>query len=199
MSFICGLGLSLTALGAAPGATTVARVTGESQTVGGNASVLRRYEISPAINTGLNATVILSYADLELNSATETDLVMYRSVDAGANWEAIGGTVDTLANTVTVTGLDILGWLTLGGPSNSCCVGDAGNVNFDPADNVDISDLTKLVNHLFVTFEPLACPAEGNTNGDAGCAIDISDLTKLVNHLFVTFESLAPCLPQCGK
>jgi PKD repeat protein len=74
-----------------------------------------------------------------------------------------------------------------------CCLATTGNVNFDPADNVDISDLTKLVNHLFVTFETLECPEEANTNGDVGGNIDISDLTKLVNHLFVTFEALADC------
>ncbi|MEE8577656.1 MAG: hypothetical protein V3T31_10410, partial [candidate division Zixibacteria bacterium] len=80
-----------------------------------------------------------------------------------------------------------------------CCIGNTGNVNGDAQDGVDISDLTKLVNHLFVTFEPLPCPGEANINGDAACQVDISDLTKLVNHLFVTFELTAPCLPQCGK
>ncbi|MEE8577777.1 MAG: hypothetical protein V3T31_11030, partial [candidate division Zixibacteria bacterium] len=74
-----------------------------------------------------------------------------------------------------------------------CCVGSTGNINCDPADGVDISDLTTLVNHLFVTFEDLCCPEEANVNGDPAGGIDISDLTRLVNHLFVTFESLAPC------
>ncbi|MEE8575813.1 MAG: hypothetical protein V3T31_01035, partial [candidate division Zixibacteria bacterium] len=78
-----------------------------------------------------------------------------------------------------------------------CCIDNTGNINYDPADQVDISDLTKLVNHLFVTFEVLGCPAEANTNGDAACNIDISDLTKRVNHLFVTFENLAGCDPAC--
>lgn len=81
----------------------------------------------------------------------------------------------------------------------SCCIGAlTGNVSYDPGDVVDISDLTKLVNFLFVTFEPLDCESEANTSGDASCNIDISDLTKLVNHLFVTFEALAACDPSCG-
>ena len=81
--------------------------------------------------------------------------------------------------------------------AGGCCVGRAGNVNGDASDAVDISDLTMLVNHLFVTFAPLPCPAEANTNGDTGCAVDISDLTRLVNHLFVTFDPLASCLSAC--
>jgi hypothetical protein len=67
----------------------------------------------------------------------------------------------------------------------------------DGAEQPDISDLTALVNHLFVTFEALPCPAEANTSGDTDCTIDVSDLTKLVNHLFVTFESLAACQSLC--
>jgi hypothetical protein len=74
-----------------------------------------------------------------------------------------------------------------------CCVGATGNINCDENDVVDISDLTTLVNNLFVTFEPLCCEKEANVNGDAGGVIDISDLTKLVNSLFVTFEPLAAC------
>ncbi|MEE8576978.1 MAG: hypothetical protein V3T31_06955 [candidate division Zixibacteria bacterium] len=78
-----------------------------------------------------------------------------------------------------------------------CCAGITGNINGDAQESVDISDLTKLVNHLFVTYEILDCYGEANTNGDQSCSIDISDLTKLVNHLFVTFENLANCLPDC--
>jgi hypothetical protein len=79
------------------------------------------------------------------------------------------------------------------GVVNSCCSGLTGNVNDDPADNVDIQDLTTLVNHLFVTFQELPCPAEANVSGDPEGNVDIQDLTALVNHLFVTFEPPAAC------
>ena len=69
----------------------------------------------------------------------------------------------------------------------------AGNVNCDQAHIVDISDMTNLVNHLFVTFEQLCCPEEANMNGDAEGGIDIVDLTTLVNYLFVTFQEPAIC------
>ncbi|MEE8577025.1 MAG: PKD domain-containing protein, partial [candidate division Zixibacteria bacterium] len=79
-----------------------------------------------------------------------------------------------------------------------CCIGMVGNVNNDPGDEVDISDLTALVNYLFVppNTEP-GCLSEANISGDPGCHIDISDLTALVNHLFVTFDPLPDCLSGC--
>lgn len=78
-------------------------------------------------------------------------------------------------------------------PPPLCCVGQTGNVNGDALDNVTLTDLTVLVNHLFVTFQPLPCPAEANINGDAACLLSLTDLTVLVNYLFVTFQPTASC------
>ena len=76
----------------------------------------------------------------------------------------------------------------------SCCVGKTGNVDYDPMDQVTLTDVTTLVNHLFVTFEPLECPEEANTSGDPAGLVNLTDLTALVNALFVTFDPLPDCL-----
>lgn len=66
--------------------------------------------------------------------------------------------------------------------------------NYQPGDvngdfEVNLSDLTALVNHLFVTFAPLPQPSwRANVNGDF--KLGLSDLTVLVNHLFVNFQPL---------
>ncbi len=73
---------------------------------------------------------------------------------------------------------------------SSCFVGD-GNVTCDGSDLVDVADLTLLVDHLFLSFASLPCPA--NANVDGADLIDIGDLTMLVDHLFI---SMAP-LPGC--
>jgi len=95
-------------------------------------------------------------------------------------------TAETIAGAVTV------------GSSADCCPTTTGNVNADPQGDVTLTDLTLLVNHLFVTFETLACPAAANTSGDPACEVSLTDLTLLVNHLFVTFEPLAACNPACN-
>lgn len=81
----------------------------------------------------------------------------------------------------------------IGDLCESCCVGSTGNVNGDAGDLVNLSDLTALVNHLFVSFEPLSCVSEANVSGDAACAVNLSDVTVLVNSLFVTFVPVADC------
>jgi PKD repeat protein len=76
---------------------------------------------------------------------------------------------------------------------SSCCIGMTGNVDGSPDDLATISDLTKMVNHLFITFESLPCPAEANMNGDPEGNVDISDLQTLVDYLFISFWDMAYC------
>jgi len=82
----------------------------------------------------------------------------------------------------------------IGDVCDGCCVGTTGNIDGDAMEQVNLTDLTVLVNHLFVTFEPLVCPEEANTSGDAAGDITLTDLTVMVNALFVTFEPLPDCL-----
>jgi hypothetical protein len=77
--------------------------------------------------------------------------------------------------------------------NNTCCDGTTGNVDDDAGENVNLTDVTLLVNHLFVTFESLPCLAESNVNGDPEESISLTDLTTLINHLFVSFEPLPNC------
>ncbi|MBI5266829.1 MAG: thrombospondin type 3 repeat-containing protein [candidate division Zixibacteria bacterium] len=72
-----------------------------------------------------------------------------------------------------------------------CCVGATGNVDCDPGDGVDISDLSALIDNLFISFTPLCCPNEANADGSGGT--DISDLSALIDNLFISFTPLPNC------
>ncbi len=69
-------------------------------------SILRQYNISPGMNTGLNATLAFNYFSTELNSLDESILRLFKSIDSGTNWTNQHGKVDTGANTVTLSGID---------------------------------------------------------------------------------------------
>ncbi len=73
----------------------------------------------------------------------------------------------------------------------SCCIGTRGNVDCDPGQGVDISDLSRLIDNLFISFDPLCCFDEANVDG-AG-SIDISDLSVLIDNLFISFAPLQAC------
>lgn len=75
----------------------------------------------------------------------------------------------------------------------SCCQGLTGNVDQDASNQVNLTDLTLLVNSLFVTFDTLPCPEAANVSGDLAGDVNLTDVTALTNSLFVTFESTAAC------
>ncbi|RKX22890.1 MAG: hypothetical protein DRP45_11035 [Candidatus Zixiibacteriota bacterium] len=76
----------------------------------------------------------------------------------------------------------------------SCCVGATGNVDCSESEIADGSDLSVLINHLFVTFEELCCEPEADMIAPDG-QIDGGDLSALIDHLFIHPEiPLRDCL-----
>ncbi|MFT3933915.1 MAG: T9SS type A sorting domain-containing protein [Chitinophagaceae bacterium] len=70
---------------------TIIRRGHQSQTGGsGNGnSILRYYDITPAVNNGLNATLRFNYLTAELNALDENTLEFYQQQN-GASWKSIG-------------------------------------------------------------------------------------------------------------
>ncbi|UCC45685.1 MAG: FG-GAP repeat protein [Candidatus Zixiibacteriota bacterium] len=85
------------------------------------------------------------------------------------------------SESVVITVLDTAG----------CCVGLTGNVDGDESDLVDIGDLTKLIDYLFISYIPPVCIEEANC--DAAGVVDISDLTVLIDYLFISYTPPAAC------
>jgi hypothetical protein len=108
------IGLEVNAAGAAPGVTQVTRVTGTAKSINGSEGIERYFDVSPALNAGLDAAIVCHYDHSELNGITEDTLEVYESFDGGSTWSDLGGTVDEMANTVTTAGIDSLATLTLG-------------------------------------------------------------------------------------
>jgi len=87
---------------------------------------------------------------------------------------------------------------TIGG---TCCShfyedGITGDINCSGSESPDISDITRMIDHLYISHAPLCCPDEADVNDSnqgAGLEPDISDITRLINHLYLAHEALAPC------
>ena len=74
-----------------------------------------------------------------------------------------------------------------------CCINLTGNIDNDPEDLVDLGDLTKLIDYLFISFTEPDCILEANTDGDLEGLVDLSDLTKLIDYLFISLTPPAVC------
>jgi hypothetical protein len=117
---IASLGAKITT-SSSMGSTTITR--GHAvQSGNSNSSIARYYDITPTNNSSLNATLVFNYNDAELNSLTESTLVLFKSTDSGTSWTNQSGTVSTGNNTVTKTGIGSFSRWTLGSTSSPLSV-----------------------------------------------------------------------------
>ena len=73
-----------------------------------------------------------------------------------------------------------------------CCVGIRGNVNCSDAEEPDISDITRLIDYLYISHAPLCCPQEADANASGG-EPDISDITRLIDFLYISHGPMSSC------
>lgn len=124
------------------------------------------------------------------------------AVDTGGNAYVSGDTYSTDFPTVNAFQPGYGGGSSYGGDAfivrvstpPMSCVGLTGNVDCDDNDRVDISDLTALIDYLYISLQPLCYDKEANVDGSDDGRIDISDLTALIDYLYISFTPLAPCL-----
>ena len=79
-----------------------------------------------------------------------------------------------------------------------CCVGTIGNVDGTPDQVVSLGDLSALIDYLFISLEPVDCPAETDIDQSGGASptqhdISLGDLTALIGHLFITLDPFPAC------
>ncbi|MEL6844001.1 MAG: hypothetical protein AAFP02_12395, partial [Bacteroidota bacterium] len=92
--------------------STVVRRGHIPQTLPNGASILRYYELTPANNGNLNATLRFVYFDAELNGLSEANLEAWQEV--GANWINYSPDATDATNNYLETTLDDLGKISLG-------------------------------------------------------------------------------------
>jgi hypothetical protein len=81
----------------------------------------------------------------------------------------------------------------VGDVCDGCCVGMTGNVDGDVQELVDIGDLTRLIDYLYISRTEPGCLEEANVDGDPEGLVDIGDLTKLIDYLYISNTPPADC------
>lgn len=76
----------------------------------------------------------------------------------------------------------------------TCCLDFTGNVDCSPIEIPDISDITRLIDYLYISHSPLCCRTEADADGSGGQP-DISDITRLIDFLYLSHDPLSSC-PQ---
>jgi hypothetical protein len=85
--------------------------------------------------------------------------------------------------------------------TEGCCgiytTGITGNANCSIDGKLTLSDITKLIDRVYISKDPLCCEATGNTNGSVDCKITLSDITVLIDAVYISKSPPADCMPEC--
>ena len=78
------------------------------------------------------------------------------------------------------------------------CVGFTGNIDCSPVQAPDISDMQRLIDHLFISMNPVCCVEEADVDVSGQPDplpedVDISDVQLLIDHLFINMIDLPAC------
>ena len=118
-----GLGATIAAPSntVAPGFIQAVRTTGTaitSSSLPGGRSIGRSYDLTPAINTGLNLNLTLAYNTDDLNGLPENLLFLYRAVDAGSPFSRFSNaTLNTSSKQIAATAVNHLSIWTMAASS----------------------------------------------------------------------------------
>jgi len=81
---------------------------------------------------------------------------------------------------------------------DACCCGEissgvTGNVDCDGVGRINLADITTLTDHVYITGEPLCCPANGNVDGDLQGKVNLADITDLIDFIYLGGSNTAVC------
>lgn len=84
------------------------------------------------------------------------------------------------------------------GLGDACCCsvvpgGFTGNTDCDPLGKRSLSDVTRLIDFVYLSKQPLCCPSSGNVDGDPEGKCKLSDIMRLIDHVYLSKQETAPC------
>ena len=132
----------------------------------------------------VNGVVELFYhsmlkAEAHASNGTNAEIENYVTLDMGAHVVHVR---DEWGNKNGNYGLTLVG----------CCEGSTGDIDCSGEEIPSMTDITRLVDYLYISHLPLCCKAEADVNGTGG-EPDITDITRLIDFLYITHDPLAFC------
>lgn len=102
-----GIGLSMIETSKTNNSTVVIRRTGTASVGAGNNSILRYFDITPAVDVAMNGTIVFRYTTAELNGQAEDSLKIFKSEAPYTTWSKQATTVNEAANSLTTSGITL--------------------------------------------------------------------------------------------
>jgi len=71
--------------------------------------------------------------------------------------------------------------------------GQTGNTDCSEDGKINLADIAKLIDRVYLTKTLLCCEANGNVDGDSQGVMNLSDITRLIDHVYISKAETAIC------
>jgi hypothetical protein len=138
------------------------------------------------------ATIGWSSVSAEIGAGDSTATISWQvipaagTVSSSTDFVLRGTAGQTAAGRIAAEGISLKQgfWQSFG--LSTCCLGAIrGNIDYDPGDQIDISDLIYLVDFMFNGGAAPVCFLEADLSSDFVVEINIADLVALVDFVFL--------------
>ena len=81
---------------------------------------------------------------------------------------------------------------------DACCCGaftggQTGNTDCSPDGKCNLTDVSALIDHVYLSRNPLCCQTDGNVSGDLDGIVNLQDITALIDHIYLSKNPTANC------
>ena len=83
------------------------------------------------------------------------------------------------------------------GEVEDCCGrytgGYTGNIDCSMDGDITLTDITRLIDYVYLSHTPLCCMRNGNVDGSTDGVITLPDITRLIDKVYITHSATAAC------
>ena len=82
--------------------------------------------------------------------------------------------------------------------TSGCCGlytgGYTGNTDCDIEGKMNLTDVTRLIDRIYLSRSLLCCEDNGNVDGSTDGKMNLTDVTKLIDHIYLSKQPTTPCM-----
>ena len=149
---------------------------------------LNRNELSANNSDANDQTVFLSFGTFDIGTDPLTIFLVHATVYDGDETD-LQSAIDAAESWYTTNRDEMY--------NPGCCGkftgGYTGNTDCDSQGKMALSDITKLIDRVYLSKQPLCCEENGNVDGDSQGKMALSDITKLIDHVYLSKQPTALC------
>jgi hypothetical protein len=172
---------------------------GGKQVISNRAAVPVRAKDAQLVATVLDTMVADSTNQILAGERIDRHVVASGGLDgSSASFQMLATAGQTITGTGNSAGfrLEQGFWQESPEDGGDCCGnftgGTTGNCNCSADGAINLADITRLIDFVYISQSPLCCQENGDINGD-GTSANLADITRLIDHVYISQSPTAAC------